>query len=54
MRELSSEGAALISLLKSMLAFSPRDRLTAKEVLESKWMIRLVSPRQALSRVRVC
>jgi len=41
MEELSDEeGAALISLLKSMLAFNPRDRPAAKEVLESDWMIR--------------
>ncbi|KAG7087532.1 hypothetical protein E1B28_013491 [Marasmius oreades] len=41
MEEFSDEeGAVLISLLKSMFTFNPRDRPTAKEVLESEWMNR--------------
>lgn len=32
------EKAALFTMLKAMLAFRPEERLTAEEVLESKWM----------------
>lgn len=34
----NEEKAALFAILKGMLAFRPRERLTAEEVLESGWM----------------
>ncbi|PYI31053.1 hypothetical protein BP00DRAFT_344547, partial [Aspergillus indologenus CBS 114.80] len=37
-RVAEAEKAALMELLRGMLAFRPAERSTAREVLESRWM----------------
>ncbi|KAJ5116178.1 hypothetical protein N7456_000526 [Penicillium angulare] len=39
-----AERDALFSMLKSMLSFKPEDRPSAKEVLESEWMVKWALP----------
>jgi serine/threonine-protein kinase SRPK3 len=43
------EAAAFLNLMRRMLAFRPEERPTAKEVLESEWMVQWALPE--LSRV---
>ncbi|EIT83023.1 protein kinase domain protein [Aspergillus oryzae 3.042] len=38
------EKAAILDLMCRMLAFQPKDRPTAKEVLQSEWMVKWVLP----------
>ncbi|KFY45713.1 hypothetical protein V494_00818 [Pseudogymnoascus sp. VKM F-4513 (FW-928)] len=38
------ETVAILDLMRRMLAFRPEDRPTAKEVLESNWMVKWVLP----------
>lgn len=38
------EKAAILDLMRRMLAFQPQDRPTAKEVLQSEWMVKWVLP----------
>lgn len=38
------EAAAILGLMRRMLAFRPEDRPTAEEVLKSDWMVRWVLP----------
>jgi serine/threonine-protein kinase SRPK3 len=44
------EKAALINMLKAMLAFKPGDRVTAKQIVKSKWMKEWALPE--LSRLK--
>jgi serine/threonine-protein kinase SRPK3 len=44
------EMAALINMLKAMMAFKPGDRMTANQIIESKWMKEWALPE--LSRLR--
>lgn len=40
----TEETVAILDLMRRMLAFRPEDRPTAKEVLQSKWMVKWVLP----------
>ncbi|KFZ17733.1 hypothetical protein V502_04424 [Pseudogymnoascus sp. VKM F-4520 (FW-2644)] len=40
----TEETVAVLDLIRRMLAFRPEDRPTAKEVLQSKWMVKWVLP----------
>ena len=44
------EAAAILELMRGMLAFRPEERLTAEEVLRSKWMTKWVLPDVERSR----
>ncbi|PYI11614.1 kinase-like protein [Aspergillus sclerotiicarbonarius CBS 121057] len=39
------ESDAIFSLLRSMLSFKPEDRPTAKQILESEWMVKWALPK---------
>lgn len=38
------ETAAILDLMRRMLAFPPKDRPTAEEVLKSEWMVKWCLP----------
>ena len=40
----TEETVAILDLMRRMLAFRPEDRPTAKEILQSKWMVKWVLP----------
>lgn len=46
----NDEAAAILDLMRRMLAFRPEERLTAEEVLRSEWMRRWVLPDVERSR----
>lgn len=40
----TQERAAFLGLMRRMLVFHPQDRISAKEVLESEWVMDWVMP----------
>lgn len=40
----SSERDALVAMLRPMLSFEPKNRLSAQQVLESEWMVKWAIP----------
>lgn len=47
------EAAAILELMRVMLAFQPKERMTAEEVLGSEWMRRWALPAVERSRTTV-